>query len=139
MSNSCFIGQIYTNIQPQVGIDPDLVTINSNGRLGRANEGAHELPLHRRGDGFHVQAVGQALDVPAVGFKAQAAVFGEGKTGRAFDRDVVVVVQVDQLAEAEVTGELTSGESNRSTGFSLRFAQWRKLTTNRNCPKPNSA
>jgi hypothetical protein len=37
VSNSCFIGQIYTNIQPQVGTDPDLVTINSNGRLGRAN------------------------------------------------------------------------------------------------------
>ena len=37
ISNSCFIGQIYTNVQPQVGIDPDLVTINSNGRLGRAN------------------------------------------------------------------------------------------------------
>jgi hypothetical protein len=35
VSNSCFIGQIYTNIQPQVGTDPDLVTINSNGRLGR--------------------------------------------------------------------------------------------------------
>jgi trimeric autotransporter adhesin len=37
VANSCFIGQIYTNIQPQVGTDPDLVTINSNGRLGRAN------------------------------------------------------------------------------------------------------
>src|SRR5204863_7114125 len=37
VSNSCFIGQIYTNIQPQVGTDPDLVTINSNGRLVRAN------------------------------------------------------------------------------------------------------
>jgi hypothetical protein len=37
VGNSCFIGQIYTNIQPQVGTDPDLVTINSNGRLGRAN------------------------------------------------------------------------------------------------------
>jgi hypothetical protein len=37
VSNSCYIGQIYSNIQPQVGIDPDLVTINSSGRLGRAN------------------------------------------------------------------------------------------------------
>jgi trimeric autotransporter adhesin len=37
VSNSCFIGQIYSNIQPQVGTDPDLVTINSSGRLGRAN------------------------------------------------------------------------------------------------------
>jgi endosialidase-like protein len=37
VSHTCFIGQIYTNIQPQVGTDPDLVTVNSNGRLGRAN------------------------------------------------------------------------------------------------------
>ena len=37
VSNSCYIGQIYTNVQPQVGTDPDLVTINSDGRLGRAN------------------------------------------------------------------------------------------------------
>jgi len=37
VSYSCYIGQIYSNVQPQVGIDPDLVTINSDGRLGRAN------------------------------------------------------------------------------------------------------
>lgn len=36
VSNSCYIGQIYSNVQPQVGTDPDLVTINSDGRLGRA-------------------------------------------------------------------------------------------------------
>jgi hypothetical protein len=37
VSDSCFIGRIYTNIQPQVGTDPDLVTINSDGRVGRAS------------------------------------------------------------------------------------------------------
>jgi hypothetical protein len=37
MSNSCYIGQIYSNVQPVVGTDPDVVTINSDGRLGRAN------------------------------------------------------------------------------------------------------
>jgi len=37
VSNSCYIGKIYSNVQPQVGADPDLVTINSSGRLGRAN------------------------------------------------------------------------------------------------------
>src|SRR4030095_16095570 len=37
VSNSCFIGQIYSNVQPEVGTDPDRVTINSNGRLGRSN------------------------------------------------------------------------------------------------------
>jgi hypothetical protein len=37
VSNSCFIGNIYSNVQPVVGTDPDYVTINSSGRLGRAN------------------------------------------------------------------------------------------------------
>src|SRR4029077_11090557 len=34
---SCFIGHIYPNVQHVVGHDPDNVTINSNGRLGRGN------------------------------------------------------------------------------------------------------
>jgi len=33
----CFIGNIYSNVQPVVGIDPDYVTVNSVGRLGRGN------------------------------------------------------------------------------------------------------
>ncbi len=37
VSNSCYIGQIYSNVQPIVGTDPDSVTINSSGRLGRGN------------------------------------------------------------------------------------------------------
>jgi uncharacterized coiled-coil protein SlyX len=37
VSNSCYIGHIYSNVQPVVGTDPDVVTINSDGRLGRAN------------------------------------------------------------------------------------------------------
>jgi uncharacterized coiled-coil protein SlyX len=37
VSNRCYIGQIYNNMQPPVGTDPDYVTINSSGRLGRAN------------------------------------------------------------------------------------------------------
>ena len=35
--NSCYIGQIYANVQPIVGTDPDSVTISSSGRLGRGN------------------------------------------------------------------------------------------------------
>jgi hypothetical protein len=37
MDNSCFIGRIYSTVQPIVGTDPDSVTIASNGRLGRGN------------------------------------------------------------------------------------------------------
>ena len=37
VDNSCFIGNIYSNVQPIVGTDPDSVTITSAGRLGRGN------------------------------------------------------------------------------------------------------
>jgi trimeric autotransporter adhesin len=37
IDNSCFIGNIYSNIQPVIGTDPDYVTIDHNGRLGRSN------------------------------------------------------------------------------------------------------
>ena len=37
VDNSCFIGRIYFNVQPIVGTDPDSVTIDSSGRLGRGN------------------------------------------------------------------------------------------------------
>jgi len=36
-SNTCYIQEIYTNIQPVVGTDPDYVTINSSNKLGRGN------------------------------------------------------------------------------------------------------
>ena len=39
-----------------------------------------------------------ALNVPTVAFEAFLDVFGEGQAGVAFDGDVVVVVEVDQLA-----------------------------------------
>jgi uncharacterized coiled-coil protein SlyX len=36
-NHTCYIQEIYTNIQPVVGVNPDFVTVNSNGKLGRAN------------------------------------------------------------------------------------------------------
>ena len=58
VSNSCFIGQIYNNIQPQVGTDPDLVTISSDGRLGRANVSSrrykHDIqPMHTASEAIY--------------------------------------------------------------------------------------
>jgi trimeric autotransporter adhesin len=58
VNNSCFIGQIYSNIQPQVGTDPDLVTINSSGRLGRANVSSrrykHDIqPMHKASEAIY--------------------------------------------------------------------------------------
>jgi len=37
VDNSCFIGNIHSNVQPIVGTDPDSVTVTSAGRLGRGN------------------------------------------------------------------------------------------------------
>src|SRR5207247_3728251 len=37
VDNSCFIGNIYSNVQPIVGTNPDSVTITFEGRLGRGN------------------------------------------------------------------------------------------------------
>jgi hypothetical protein len=37
VDNSCYIGNIYSNVQPIVGTDPDTVTITSMGQLGRGN------------------------------------------------------------------------------------------------------
>ena len=37
LDNSCYVGNIYSNVQPVIGIDPDYVTIDSNGKLGRSN------------------------------------------------------------------------------------------------------
>jgi hypothetical protein len=37
IDNTCYIANIYSNVQPVNGIDPDYVTIASNGKLGRSN------------------------------------------------------------------------------------------------------
>jgi hypothetical protein len=45
------------------------------------------------------------VDVPAVAAEARGCIVGEGQLGLAVDRDVVVVVDHDEPAEAEVAGE----------------------------------
>ena len=45
------------------------------------------------------------MDGPAVGLEALAHVVVVGEIGRALDRDLVVVVDADQLAEPEVAGQ----------------------------------
>jgi hypothetical protein len=46
VDNSCFIGRIYSNVQPIVGTDPDSVTITSTGRLGRGNVSSRRYKHH---------------------------------------------------------------------------------------------
>ena len=56
-------------------------------------------------DGVGLHAPLDVDDVPAVGAEARGHVLGEGEVGGALDGDLVVVVEDDELAEAEVAGE----------------------------------
>ena len=60
--------------------------------------------LDGAGESLEVVAVLDPLDVPAVGLVAPPDVLAEGEVGRAVDRDPVVVVEHDELAEPEVAG-----------------------------------
>ena len=59
----------------------------------------------RRIDRVEIVAVGDVLDMPAVGFEALRRVVREGEVGGPVDSDAIVVVESDQLAELQVTGE----------------------------------
>ena len=61
--------------------------------------------VDRRLERVELDVLAEVLDVPAVGLVARADVLGERERGVALDRDVVVVVEADQPAEAEVAGE----------------------------------
>ena len=52
----------------------------------------------RASQALAVEAI-HLLYVPALGGKAGRDVFGEGDVGGAIDRDAVVVVEIDQVAE----------------------------------------
>ncbi len=56
-------------------------------------------------DGCQVIAVVHSLHVPTVGLEATLHILGEGQIGAAFDGNVVVVVEVDQLTQAQVPGQ----------------------------------
>ncbi len=56
-------------------------------------------------DGDEVVAVVDHLDVPVVGLEALGDVLGVAELGGAVERDQVVVVEHDELAEAEGSGE----------------------------------
>ena len=58
MNFGCFIGNIYSNVQPIVGTDPDSVTITSSGRLGRGNVSSrrykHDIePMDKVSEGLY--------------------------------------------------------------------------------------
>jgi hypothetical protein len=81
--------------------------VEADVRAGHDERGSLRLglgPVEREVDLGEVVAVDR-LDVPAVGFEASSDVLGERQVGRPVDRDAVVVVEVDELAEPEVARE----------------------------------
>ena len=52
-----------------------------------------------------VRRFADALDVPAIGLESLAGVVAVGQLRRSVDREVVVVVDVDESPELEVPGE----------------------------------
>ena len=61
--------------------------------------------LDRGFNRVHVLAVRHAQHLPAVGLEAGLHTFRKGDVRAAFDGDLVVVVQVDQLAQAQGAGQ----------------------------------
>ena len=56
-------------------------------------------------NGLQVISISHPLSVPAVGIKAGHGVFRKGDVRAALDSDVVVIVEVNELAEFEMAGE----------------------------------
>ena len=79
-----------------------------------ANEDDRGLVFHTLGraqsavEGVEVIAVAHPLHLPAVGGKTQPHVLGKIQRGRPGQRDLVVVVQHDQLAQSQMPGQRAS-------------------------------
>ena len=56
-------------------------------------------------DGFDVIGVADPKHVPVIAHEACAHVFGKGERGVAFNRDLVIVVNPDQVRKPEVPGD----------------------------------
>ena len=63
--------------------------------FGRAEGGIDRRAVHP----IHL------LDVPAIRLKTLVLVLGEGQIGVAVDRDAVVIVEIDELAQTQMTGQ----------------------------------
>ena len=84
------------------GRPPDVAAEHDHRRLVLDTHG----PAQRSVDLVGVVGdLAQVLHVPAVGLEALGHVVAVGQLGRAVDADVVVVVDVDEPAQAEVAGE----------------------------------
>jgi hypothetical protein len=63
----------------------------------------HQSPVQT----FEIPVAIDGLDVPTLGFEAARDIFAEADRCRPIDRDLVVVLEIDQVPEAQVTRERT--------------------------------
>ena len=115
VDNSCFIGEIYTNIQPQVGTDPDLVTINSNGRLGRANVSSRRY----KHDIHPMQAASEAIyELKPVSFRYH----------KQYDRNADDCLWTDRGGSGRSESRFGGAQPARTAGISSVRADQRDVT-----------
>jgi len=116
--NSCFIGNIYSNVQPVNGIDPDYVTILSNGKLGRSN-----LNASSRRFKHDIQPMDKASEVI---FALKPVSFRYNKECDAAQR-----LSFGLVAEevAEVAPDLV-GRNNKGEPESVRYEQINSMLLN---------
>jgi uncharacterized coiled-coil protein SlyX len=116
VDHSCFIGEIYSNVQPVVGTDPDVVTINSSGRLGRANVSSRRYKH----------------DIKPIG-KASEAIFALRPVSFRYNKeyDASQTIAVGLIAEevAEVNAHLV-GRNRQGEPESVRYEQINAMLLN---------
>ena len=89
-----------------LGSSRTLVLVNGRRHVGYSTGGSVDLNAIAPNTIERIEVfAGGRLDMPTRRLEALRDVFAERQTGRAVDRDLVVVVQVDEVAEAEMTGE----------------------------------
>jgi len=64
--------------------------------------------IDRRGDRLCIVAINVTDNLPAVGLKALCGVVRKPRTHLAIDRNIIVVIQADEFAELQRTGQRTS-------------------------------
>ena len=89
----CFLG-VLAGRQPKSDMGPD-----SNNR----GAGICFRFLNSQIDRFHIIAIRDGLYMPVISSEARHPVFGEGDFRIAIDRDMVVIIQVNQLPQTEMT------------------------------------
>ena len=56
----------------------------------------------KAGDKIEAQAIRDVLHVPAIGFETRRTVLGERQIGRAIDRNMIIIIEIDEPPKPQV-------------------------------------